>query len=140
MTAGNDDASAEEDEGDDDVATSDRLERVVVAVSVGFTALLLAFTLWQAAMSPDEVVPTASIEAVEPTPSSDERPERLRVTVRIDNRGGAGLETATVAVDCGTAERTLQFSYVPGNGHKTATVVCPTGTTPTATVESWTEA
>jgi hypothetical protein len=132
---GSDGAGSNEDGRD----PSDRLERVVATVSVAFTVVLLAFVLWQAATTPSEAVPTASIETVETPPYRDSGPETLRVTVRFDNEGGVGIESATVGVECGGADRTLQFDHVPADGYKTTTVTCPVGSEPSVTVESWTD-
>ena len=119
--------------------SSDRLERVVAVASIAFTVLLLSFIVWQGATTGAGATPTATVEAVESPPYGDGGPERLRVTVRLENRGGSGIESVTVAVECGETPRRVQFTNVPGGGHKTATVLCPVGSVPTAAVESWTE-
>jgi hypothetical protein len=131
------DGGDESDENDREA--SERLERVVAVVSIAFTVLLLSFVLWQGATTGSGAIPTATVERVESPPHGDGGPERLRVTVRLENQGEGGIESATVAVECGDARRTVQVTHVPGDGHKTATVTCPVGTTPTAAVESWTD-
>jgi len=118
---------------------SDRLERVVAVGGIVFTVCLLSFVLWQGATTQSGAIPAATVESVASPPYDDGGPERLRVTVRLDNQGEHGIEHATVAVECGSARRTVQFSHVPGGGQKTATVTCPVGTTPTAAVETWIE-
>jgi hypothetical protein len=139
-----DDGSEADDTGSDDAGDggrdpSARLERLVAGISVAFTLLLLGYVLWQGAATPEGAVPAASVEAVESPPYDDRGPDRLRVTVRIENHGGTGIESAVVGVDCGEAERTIRFTHIPGGGYKTATVTCPLETTPTVTVETWIE-
>lgn len=132
--------TAEGGESDeDDTDTSERLEQAVAVVSIAFAVLLLSFVLWQGATTQAEATPTATVESIESPPFGDGGPEQTRVAVRLENRGGSGIESATVAVQCGDAGRAIQFTHVPGGGHKTAMVVCPVGTTPTAAVESWTQ-
>jgi hypothetical protein len=136
------DAAPADGEGESDGdarEASDRLERVVAVASIASTVLLLSFIIWQEATTGAGVIPTATVESVESPPHGDGGAERLRVTVRLENQGASGIESATVAVGCGDARRTVQFTHVPGDGHETATVTCPVGTTPTAAVESWTE-
>jgi hypothetical protein len=129
---------ADESDGNDQGA-SERLERVVAVGSIAFTVLLLSYIIWQGATTGAGAISTVTVERVESPPHGDGGPEGLRVTVRLENQGGRGVESATVAVECGDARRTVQFTHVPGDGHETATVTCPVGTTPTAAVESWTE-
>lgn len=134
--------TAEGDDSDENETgreASDRLERVVAVVSITVTVLLLSFVVWQGATTQPGAAPVATVERVESPPFADGGPERLRVTVRLENRGGTGIESATVAVECGDARRTVRFTHVPGDGHETARVTCPVGTAPTTAVESWTE-
>ncbi|WP_380677040.1 hypothetical protein [Salinigranum sp. GCM10025319] len=139
MSASGRDGTDEDESTDDRRDPSDRLERLVSGVSVAFTLVLLSYVLWQGATAPAGAAPTASVESVESPPYDDGGPATLRVTVRIENRGGTGLESVVVGLDCGDAERTIRFAHVPGNGHRTATATCPIDTTPTAIVESWTD-
>jgi hypothetical protein len=132
------DESAAPDEGPETGAPNgaDRLEKAIVAASVLLVAATLGYVAWQAAVTPEEGVPRATVERVEPMPDSD----RQRVTVELDNRRGVGLATTTVVVRCGDTERTLAFEHVPAGGGRTGTVVCPADTDPRAIVGTWVEA
>ena len=127
-----DDAGAEM--GNPDGA--DLVEKAVVGASVLLVATTLGYVAWQAAVTPEEGVPRATVESVEPIPDSD----RQRVTVRLDNQEGVGLASGQVVVRCGGAERVLEFTHVPAGGRRTGTVVGPAGSEPTANVETWIEA
>lgn len=107
------------------------VELAVVLTSVVLVAGLLGFVLWQAGGGPGSPDPVAAIESVETVE------DRQRVSVKLTNRGEAGLERVQVAVRCGGRERVLEFSQVPGSAERTGTVVCPSGTEPRASVETW---
>lgn len=135
-----DDSSGRDHSDGAETQENERLERIVAVISVTFTVLLLCFVLWLGVTTSEGAVPSAAVESVESPPYGDGGPEHLRVTVRLENRGESGIDAAVVAVECGSAVRTVRFTHVPGDGHETATVTCPVGTTPTATVENWNEA
>lgn len=119
-------------EGDDRTG-ADVLERIVVVTSTLLITGMLGYVLWQAAMTPAPAEPVATVEAVEPMPDTD----RQQVTVRLANRGGRGLTSIQVTVRCGQVIHTLEFTHVPADSNRTGTAVCPTGTDPQATVETW---
>lgn len=114
------------------------LELTIVVASALLIAVALGYVGWQATVTTADGVPTATVEAIEPMPASDD--DRRRVTVRLDNRHGTGLSSVQVAIQCGDAERSLAFAHVPADGGRTGTVVCPAGTTPVAEVVTWIEA
>ena len=115
------------------VPTADGLERVIVLVSVIGIILMLGYVTWQAVATSEVIDPDATVVEVQPTADGD----RLRVTVHLANEGGTGLSSAKVAVQCGTEVRSLTFEHVPAGGQQTGTVICPTGTTPEAAVDTW---
>ena len=117
----------------EDVPTADALERVIVLVSVIVITMMLGYVAWQAVATSEAVDPNATVVEVQPTTDGD----RLHVTVRLANEGGAGLSSAKVAVQCGTEARLLTFEHVPAGGQQAGTVVCPAGTTPEVAVETW---
>lgn len=112
------------------------LELAIVVASVLLLVATLGYVGWQATVTTADGVPTATVEAIEPMPASDD--DRLRVTVRLDNRRGTGLSSVQVGVECGDAGRSLAFEHVPAGGSRTGTVVCPAGTEPIAEVVTWT--
>ena len=115
------------------VPTADALERVIVFVSVTVITLMLGYVAWQAVATSEVVDPDATVVEVQTTTDGD----RLRVTVRLANEGGTGLSSAKVTVQCGTEVRSLTFEHVPAGGQQTGMVICPTGTTPEAAVDTW---
>lgn len=140
-----DEPSASDESGPtDDTETGsgggDLLEAAIMIASALLIAGLLGYTVSQAIVTPTAAEPTAGIESVEPFPAENADAERLRVTVSLDNEGETGLSSVEVVVQCGRVERSLLFTHVPARGHTTGTVVCPQGTTPTASVASWIEA
>jgi uncharacterized protein (TIGR02588 family) len=129
-------ATDDEVAGLEGVLTGDALERAIVAVSVVVIAAMLGYVAWQAVSTSETVDPVASVDGVEPTTDGD----RLRVTVRLDNRRGTGLSSVGIAVQCGNETRSLTFEHVPAGSYRTGKVVCPAGTSPKAAVETWMEA
>jgi len=127
---GDADADADEAAGGPDGA--DALERVIVTASVLLTAGTLGYVVWQAVATPAVAAPVATVDSAEPMSGDD----RVRVRVRLDNGRGTGLASVRVAVRCSAAERSLEFTHVPAGGHRTGSVVRPTGTTPEAAVEA----
>lgn len=112
------------------------VEKVVMAISVGFTIALFTFVLWQALTTPTAVDPTASIVDAQPMSSGD-----VRVTVRFTNPGDVGVEMAIVEVDCTTPPTDVEFQHVPAEDYQVGQVACPPGTTePNASVGWWIEA
>jgi hypothetical protein len=118
----------------------DLLEAVIMVASAVLIVAVLGYLVSQALVTPAAPDPTATVDAVEPLPAGEEGPGRTRVTVSLDNDGELGLSSVEVVVECGRTERSLTFTQVPARGHRTGTVVCPQGTTPTASVATWIEA
>jgi hypothetical protein len=125
-------------DGSVELDAANPLELAIVAASVLLVVATLGYVGWQATVTTVDGVPTASVEAVEPMPGSDD--DRLRVTVQLDNRRGTGVSSVAVVVRCGGAERSLTFAHVPAGGHRTGTAVCPPDTVPVAAVVTWIEA
>jgi hypothetical protein len=116
------------------------LESVIVVVSVILIIGILGYLGSQAVTEPSTPNPIATIDSVDSVRADDPRSGSVRVTVALDNRGETGLSSVAVAVQCGETERSLVFTRVPARGHRTGTVICPRGTTPTASVTTWIEA
>lgn len=114
----------------------DLLELAIVATSVVLIVGTLGFVAWQAVGTQTGADPVATVEEVSTVADTD----RLRVVVRLENRRTTGLTSVQVGVSCGATRRSLEFTHVPTGGHRTGSVVCPAGTTPDATVETWIEA
>ncbi|WP_255196186.1 hypothetical protein [Halorarius litoreus] len=131
MTADSDATVAENEELDWGVL----LERVIVAMSILLIVGTLGYVGLQAATASEGAEPTATIIAVDPTADIAGQ----QVTVQFDNRKATGLLSAQVGVQCGSVSRTLSFTHVPAQGHRTGTVICPAATTPEASVETWIE-
>ncbi|AEN06750.1 hypothetical protein Halar_3131 [halophilic archaeon DL31] len=131
------------DETDDDsagvFAGGDLLESIVMVMSVLLIVGVLGYLVSQAIVTPAAPEPTTAIEAVEPFPKDGAGTDTVRVTVSLANEGETGLQSVEVLVRCGGIERSLVFSHVPANGHRTGTVICPQGTTPRASVVTWIE-
>ena len=109
------------------------IEKVVIAVSVTFTVLLFAYAGWQIVTTPQATTPEATVVGTERLDSGD-----VAVTVRLRNPRDVGLVTATVESDCASPPAEVQLSYVPASTTRTATLVCPPGTTdPTVSVANW---
>lgn len=131
---------------DDDTATEvgiaggDILEASIMIVSALLLVGLLGYIASQAIVAPTDAEPTATIDSVERLPSESPQAGSIRVTVSLENEGENGLRSVEVAVRCGSVERSLLFTHVPARGHRTGTVICPPGTTPTASVTTWIEA
>lgn len=128
------------DRGSDGQSSDDEesswAERLLVAVSAGFTLLLLSYVVWQSMMIPVTAEPTATITETESLSSGD-----LKVTVELRNAQYVGLVMATVEVDCATPPPEITFEHVPADDRRTGFVVCPSGTQqPNVTVSTWTEA
>jgi hypothetical protein len=127
--------SRDDDSGEtDELDRGDLLERAIVVASVLLLAGTIGFVAWQATGTSPGADPVATVEEVEATDD-----DRLRVVVGLENRRSTGLSSVRVGVRCGSAERSLEFTHVPAGGYRTGTVVCPAGTTPDASVESWVE-
>lgn len=129
-----DDAAAE------GIAGGDVLEAVIMIVSALLLVGLFGYIAAQAIVAPAAAQPNATVDSVERMPSESPQAGSLRVTVSLENEGETGLTSAEVAVRCGSVERSLSFTHVPGQGRQTGTVVCPPGTTPDASVVTWIEA
>lgn len=101
---------------------------------------MLGYLVSQALVAPTAADPTATVDSVEPLGSDEQETGNIRVTVSLENRGETGLSSVEVVVQCGDTERSLEFTHVPARGHRTGTVICSQGTTPTASVTTWIEA
>lgn len=112
---------------------ADILEKTVVVISVVLVATMLGFVTWQAVTTPEPAEPVASIETVDPMPGDT----RQQVHVLIENKGGTGMTSLQVAVQCGNVERSLEFVHFPAGGRRTGVVVCPADTRPEIVVETW---
>ena len=117
-------------------------ERALVAVSTGFTVLLLAFVLWHVLTMSGGGELTATVTGTEPLQNGD-----VRITAALENGQDVGLISATVSVDCGGPTRQLTFEHVPAGGKSSGRVRCPAGNatgngtvTANATVMTWVEA
>jgi len=142
-----DDSSSSDTSGTDaDTTTSsefgggDLLEDVITVVSALLIVGVIGYLVSQALVAPATPDPTATVDSVERLQSDEQETGSLRVTVSLNNRGETGLSSVEVVVQCGGTERSLVFTYVPARGHRTGTVICPQGTTPTASVAAWIEA
>lgn len=123
-------------DGDGSFDGGETLEAAVVVLSAVLIVGLLGYLLLQAVVGPGSPDPTATVESVEPLSSNG---DRLQVTVALVNEGDTGLESVEVQVRCGGTERSLVFTQVPAQGHRTGTAVCPAGSSPTASVATWVE-
>lgn len=130
---------SETDDGTTGFAGGDVLEGVIMVLSVLLIVGVLGYLVSQAVVTPDGPKPTAAVESVEPFPADEPGSDTVRVTFRLDNEGETGLQSVEVEVRCGGNERSLLFSYVPGNGHRTGTAICPQGSTPRVSVVAWIE-
>ena len=111
------------------------VEKTVLVVSVVLTVLLLGFLAYSAATTPETAPPTVEVVGATGTGNGTDR-----VRVALTNHGGTGLETATVAVECGDVSTEMAFENVPATNTATGIVVCPAGTERNVTVRSWTVA
>lgn len=131
-----DDGCGDGGEGEDEGESPSTIEKVVMAISVGFTLGLFAFVLWQALTTPTGVDPTASVADTQPTSGGE-----VRVTVRFTNPSDVGVEMAIVEVDCTNPPTEVEFQHVPAEDYQEGQVACPAGTTnPNASVAWWIEA
>lgn len=112
------------------------VERAIVVVSVLLIAGMLGYVFWQASSGPSTPDPAAEVASVESRQGS----EQQSVTVTLTNTGDTGLSTVWVSVRCGDRAATLEFTHVAGGARRTGTVICPAGTTPEASVQSWIKA
>jgi hypothetical protein len=112
------------------------VERTIIVASVLIIAAMLGYMLLETTTGPSSPDPSASVDTIEPRPNTDQ----LLVTIVLTNRGDRGVSTVQVGVRCGDQTHTLEFTNLPGSGSQSGTVVCPSGTTPEASVESWIEA
>jgi hypothetical protein len=120
------------DEGD---GSPPVVETVVMVAGVAVTLVLFGYVGAHAVTGPENVPPSATVE------SANRTPDGVRVGVLFDAGGDAGLESATLSVDCGNSTETIQFRNVPANDRQRATVICPPGTNgPTARVVTYVEA
>lgn len=133
------DGSESRDDTGGGFAGGDLLEGIVMVMSVLLVVGLLGYLASQAVVTPAGAQPTAAVENTEPFPADEPGAETVRVTVVLVNEGDTGLESVEVAVRCGGAERSLVFSYVPANGHRTGTAICPADSNPRASVVAWIE-
>ena len=116
--------------GSDEVSTA---EKVVMVVSVGFTALLFGFALWQALTGPGALAPTVSVVGSQQAADGE-----VVYTVALGNPGDVGLVSATVEAGCADPPTEVTFENVPADGRRVGTVVCPPGTNdPELSVVSW---
>lgn len=122
------------------IAGGDLLEAGIMIVSALLLVGLLGYIASQAIVAPAAAQPNVTVDSVERIPSERPQAGHIRVTVSLKNEGETGLSSVKVAVRCGSAERSLLFTYVPGQGRQTGTAVCPPGTTPNASVVTWIEA
>ncbi|MFD1646503.1 hypothetical protein [Haloarchaeobius litoreus] len=134
------DASGTDDDTATEIAGGDLLETGIMIVSALLLVGLLGYIASQAIVAPTAAEPTATIDSVEPLPSDSPQGGSIRVTVSLENEGETGLSSVEVVVRCGSVERSLVFTHVPARGHRTGTVICPRGTTPTANIAAWIEA
>lgn len=140
-----DSAPAEGSETDEDTATQrsyaggDLLEAIIMVLSALLILGVLGYLVSQAIVTPTAAEPTATVETVEPFRSDESGTETVRVRVSLVNEGGTGLEAVEVVVHCGATERSLVFTQVPADGNRMGTVICPEGTTSTASVVAWIE-
>lgn len=105
------------------------VEVAVIIVSVVLTASLFAFTGWQMVAGPATAQSEASV--VETRTAAD---GGVIVTIKLRNRQGIGLTSATVEADCDTPPSELGFNYVLADSVRRGWFVCPPGTgTPTVT-------
>lgn len=122
-------------DGDGDAESPPAVETVVMIAGVVMTLVLFGYVGVHAVAGPENVPPSAGVENVNRTADG------VRVGVLFDAGGDAGLESATVAVDCGNSTETVEFRNVPANDRQRATVVCPPNASdPTARVVSYIEA
>lgn len=111
-------------------------EKAVMAVSVTFTALLLAYVLWQAVTATSVGAPEARVLGTTTMESGD-----VRVHVEVTNPQDVGLETVIVEANCDTPPPDLTVGHVPAAGREEGYLVCPSGATnPDVSVSAWQEA
>lgn len=108
------------------------VERTVLVTSVVVTVLLLGFLAYSAATTPETAPPSVGVVGTTPTGNGT-----VDVRVALTNHGGTGLETATVAVECGDVSTEMEFVEVPASNTATAVVVCPADAERSVTVRSW---
>ena len=120
-------------DGTDDAQPVPPMEKVVMAVSVLFTALLFGFAAWQAVTGPGVAAPEVGVIDQQTAPDGD-----VVVTVELRNPGDVGLVRATVVARCDDPPIRLLFESVPSGGRRVGTIACPPGTLdPGVSVETW---
>lgn len=124
------------DGGDGSNGGTSAAEKAVMAVSVAFTVLLLAYVLWQAVTATSVGAPSARVLGTTTMESGD-----VRVHVEVTNPQDVGLETVIVEANCDTPPPDLTVEHVPAAGREVGYLVCPSGTTrPNVSVSAWQEA
>lgn len=107
--------------------------KAVMLISIVFTVLLFVYAGWQIATPPSTGPPQASVVGMDSLETGS-----VAVTVRLQNPSDVGLISATVESNCSSPPPEVQFSYVPARSTRTATLVCPPGTTdPAVSVANW---
>lgn len=108
-------------------------ETAVLVLSAVLTVAILAYAGWQIAAAPAVGVPSASVGETQALDGGS-----VAVTVRLENPRDTGLISATVESDCTAPPADVGLSYVPAATTRTATLVCPPGTTdPNVSVANW---
>lgn len=108
-------------------------EMAVIALSVAITVLLFAYAGWQMVTPPEGGTPEVSVVGTETMPNGN-----VAVTVRLRNPRDVGLITATVESSCSSPPTRVEMSFIPASSTRTATLVCPPGTTdPGVSVVNW---
>ncbi|MFB6164786.1 MAG: hypothetical protein ABEJ31_06460 [Haloarculaceae archaeon] len=108
-------------------------EKTVMAISAALTVVLFAYAGWQLVAASTGTAPTATVVGTDRLPDGS-----TAVHVRLHNGLESGLVSATVESACDSPPPSVQFQYVPADGVRQGTIVCPANATdPNASVANW---
>lgn len=117
----------------EDATESTLVQTVVILISAALTVLLFAYAGWQIALAPQADVPEVSVVGTEQLADGS-----VAVRVQLETPQDAGLVSATIESNCASPPVQVQVNYVPPSSSRTATLVCPPGTTdPGASLVNW---